>query len=248
MNHCFIIDHSPGEREYRSLVTSEGLFCFTATVKESDLFISAEKDLSSEALKSLLKFRAHLESYGAFHADFLTTLAPMPDDPLAPSIVRSMIKASHTANVGPMAAVAGAVAEYVGKDLAPLVSNLIIENGGDIYFNLLDREGRVAIFAGASPLSYKVHLTIKPIRTPLAVCTSSATVGPSISFGKADAVTVLSTSGALADAAATALCNMVRHKNDIKKTLDYASAIEGVRGAVIVVDDVLGAWGEVELS
>jgi len=125
--------------------------------------------------------------------------------------------------------------------------NIIIENGGDIFMHTTS-ERRVAIFAGRSPLSEKVTLEIAPEDMPLGICTSSATVGPSLSFGKADAVCVLSSSAALADAAASRIGNLVRWTQDIKNALEAGAAIPGVQGIVIIMEDKLGGWGKIKIS
>ena len=236
------------ERTYRHFSSSKGLVSFRVTQKESDLFIAAKCDLSAEAERSLAQCRRKIELYGSSNTEFMTSLVPVDDDPLAPEIVRDMLVASRQMDVGPMAGVAGVIAEYVGRELLSCSPEIIIENGGDTYLVLKEREGRVGLFSGDSPLSSKINLIIPASSTPVAVCTSSATVGPSLSFGKADAVCVLATSGALADAAATSFCNKVHHKNDVRTTIARAREIEGIRGIVIVVGDTLGAWGEVELA
>ena len=120
-----------------------------------------------------------------------------------------------------MAAVAGAVAEIVGRGLLTCSANIVVENGGDIFYRLT---GRViaGIFAGSSPLSMKVGIAIDGCEGPVSLCTSSGTVGHSKSFGKADAVTVFSDSAALADAAATSLGNQVKHPDDIEKMKEIA--------------------------
>ena len=104
----------------------------------------------------------------------------------------------------------------------------------------------VSIFSGESTLSYKLKLSIKPEETPLGICTSSATVGPSLSFGKADAVCVISKSATLADAAASAVGNRVNTRKDVESALDYGMTIPGVKGIVIVIGGHLGAIGDVE--
>ena len=144
-----------------------------------------------------------------------------------------------------MASVAGAISEFVGYDLLDATENLIIENGGDIFLRSKNKLN-VAIYAGESTLSYKVNLIVKSEDTPLGICTSSATVGPSFSFGKADAVCVISTSATLADAAASAIANRVKSKKNIKFALDYGIKIPGVKGIVIICGNDMGAIGEVE--
>ncbi len=192
------------ERTYRSLVKTDDLTKFEVIVKETDLLVRARTDLSKETRESILKYRHQLETYISINPDFERSLLPLDEDPFAPGIAREMIRTSRLARVGPMAAVAGAMSEFVSKDLLPLSEEVIVENGGDIYLATL-RERTVGVYAGHSPLSLKLGIVIEPEDSPLGICTSSGTVGPSLSFGKADAVCVLSKSGALADAAATAV-------------------------------------------
>jgi ApbE superfamily uncharacterized protein (UPF0280 family) len=144
-----------------------------------------------------------------------------------------------------MASVAGAVSEFVGYDLLLQTDNIIIENGGDIFLKSNDKL-TVSVYAGESALSYKVNFIVKPEETPLGICTSSATVGPSLSFGKADAVCVISQSATLADAAASAIGNRVKSKKDIKLAMNYGIKIPGVRGIIIILGNDMGAIGEVQ--
>jgi ApbE superfamily uncharacterized protein (UPF0280 family) len=234
------------ERTYRSLINKDNLVSYNINIAESDLFISSDINLADPAFKSLIKHRNSLESYIKDHPKFRTSFLPLPEDNLAPPIVRDMLSKSKICGVGPMASVAGAVAEFVGYDLLNLTENLIIENGGDIFIQSKN-ELKVSIYAGESALSYNVNFIVKPEETPLGICTSSATVGPSLSFGKADAVCVISKSATLADAAASAIGNKVKSKKDIKTALDYGIKIPGVRGIIIIYGNDMGSIGEVEL-
>ncbi len=164
-----------------------------------------------------------------------------------PEVVLSMIKASSIAGVGPMASVAGAIAEAIGKKILEYVDEVIVENGGDIFIKTLKKR-KVGIYAGKSPLSGKISITINPIDTPLGICTSSGKVGPSLSFGKTDATTILSPDTALADAVATAVGNVVKTAKDIEKGLELAKSIKCVSGALIIIEDKIGIWGNVTLA
>ncbi len=226
----------------------KGLVSFEVRHKETDLHVQTGKDLCVKVSEWVIEARLAIEEYGAMRPYFLKSYASLPPDPLAPPIIRDMIEAGLAAAVGPMAAVAGAVAEYVGMrclSLAP--DEVIVENGGDIFISI-DKEPLIsAIWAGKSPLSGKVGLAISPEKTPVGVCTSSGTVGHSKSFGKADAVTVVSKSTALADAAATAVGNIVKTENDINAGLEVMGRINGVMGGIIIKGARLGAWGDIEL-
>lgn len=233
-------------RFYREWTKDKDLVSFSVVVRETDLYIRARRNLKRKALKAVLKYRAPLEGYIERHPEFLTSLTPLPVGEDAPQIVKAMANAAKEVGVGPMAAVAGAIAEYVGKDLLPFSLEVIVENGGDIFLKTLKKR-LIGIYAGGSPLSGKVALEIQPEETPLGVCTSSGTVGHSLSFGRADACTVLSPSTSLADAAATAIGNLVREVEDIPRGIEFAQGVKGLKGVVIIKDDRIGLWGEVKI-
>jgi len=232
--------------QYRSRVGRKNLTAFRVRIHQTDLLIQAQADLRELATTVVLQERRALEGYIATHPDFLETLLPWPADPLAPPLVQTMIQAGSRAQVGPMAAVAGAIAQAVGQALVPQSPEVIVENGGDIFLRLVG-PATVALFAGPSPLSLKVGLYIRADQTPLGVCTSSGTIGHSLSFGRADAACVLATDVALADAAATALGNRVKSPDDIAPALEWLAGLPGILGGVVITADKLGAWGEVEL-
>jgi ApbE superfamily uncharacterized protein (UPF0280 family) len=234
------------ERTYRNKICKHDLVSYQVKVLETDLYISSDMDLTQLALRSVHKYRNHLESYIKIHPDFLSSLTPLGQDHLAPDIVRDMLKFSKMAGVGPMASVAGAIAGHVGYDLLSQNANVIVENGGDIFLKS-NREITVGIFAGDSPLSEKIALRIRPMEMPVGICTSSATVGPSLSFGRADAVCVKARSASLADAAATAIGNASKSKADIRKAISLGAGIKGVLGILIIMGAELGVWGEMEL-
>ncbi len=234
------------ERQYRNLLLDQGFISFEVKVKETDLHIRALRDLKPLALQSVIRYRYQLEQYISQKPEFWRSLVPVPADEFAPPIVRGMIRAAESAGVGPMAAVAGAMAEAVGRDLLPQSPEVIVENGGDIFLRS-SQELKVGIFAHTSPLSFRVGLRIPPTPQGWGVCTSSGTVGPSLSLGRADAVCVLSPAAALADAAATTVGNLIRSPADVPRGLEKAQSIPGLSGVVIIIGDKLGAWGEVEL-
>jgi hypothetical protein len=235
------------ERTYRDRVRTADLINFEVMVRETDLLVRAKKDLTHETRESVLKYRHQLETYIAGRPEFQKSLIPMQDDAFAPEIAREMIRTSRVVGVGPMAAVAGAMAEFVARDLLPFSDEIIVENGGDLYLATA-KERAVGIYAGSSPLSLKVGILVTPEDSPLGICTSSGTVGPSLSFGKADAVCILSKSAALADAAATAVGNLVRDKKDMESGLERAKSIEGVLGCLLILADRMGAWGNVKVA
>ena len=235
------------ERTYRRCVEAGSLASFEVQVKETDLHILASSDLHEAATNLVLQYRGQLENHIASHRDFLSSLLPLATEPLALPIIKAMQRAATATGVGPMAAVAGAMAEFVGRGLlATDASEVVVENGGDIFL-ARQQECVVGIFAGTSPLSNKVGIRIEAKRMPLGVCTSSGRVGHSLSLGQADAVTVLAADTCLADAAATRLGNEVKNSGDIDHALAVAQTIVGLDGVVIIQDQRMGAWGNVEL-
>ena len=146
-----------------------------------------------------------------------------------------------------MAAVAGAIAEFVGRELLSYSPEIIVENGGDIYLKSLSNR-LIGIYAGSSPFTGKIGLNVNGSDTPLGICTSSGTVGHSLSLGKADAVIAVSNSAILADAAATAIGNLVSQDEDIPRGIEFAQGIEGLNGVVIIKDDKMQLWGDIRIS
>ena len=234
------------ERFYRDWVKRDEMVTFHIQLKESDLLIKAERDLKEEAMEVLKKIRKEIEDYIRRDPLFLKTLKPYHVKEGAPGIIKEMARMARRVKVGPMAGVAGAVAEWVGRALLPYSREIIVENGGDIFLNS-SCERKIGVFAGKSSFRRHLLLKISPEICPVGICTSSATVGHSLSFGKADAVVVLSSSAILADAAATSLGNRVKRKEDIPHALRWIAGKRGILGAVIIMGDCLGIWGEIEI-
>lgn len=235
------------ERTYREWIRHDDLIVVKIMEDETDLLISGTSDLSEPALRSVIKYRNLLKNYIAKDRRFLESLEPIEVNRNAPEIVRDMARASKLAGVGPMASVAGAVAEFVARDLLSQSKQIIIENGGDIFIKT-DIERLLGIYAGKSPFTGKIALNIKPEQTPLGVCTSSGTVGHSLSFGKADASIILSKWTSLADAVATATGNIVKTEEDIQKGVDFARSIDGVEGVIIIIGSKIGIWGNIDIA
>jgi ApbE superfamily uncharacterized protein (UPF0280 family) len=234
------------ERDYRNIAASD-LLKFRICAGESDLLVLAARDIRTELLKRLKYYRRQIKEYIALHPEFVSALSPLAPDPEAPEVVQWMIAVACKAGVGPMAAVAGALAGMLGKTIAAAASpDLIIENGGDIYLRSL-RERIIAVYAGSSPFSRKIGLRFPARPEGIAVCTSAGTVGPSLSFGKADAVVIVAPDAALADAMATATANRVQTAADLETALAFAREITGVTGVLIIKDAKIAAWGSVEL-
>lgn len=235
------------ERKYRSWAGSSDLITSFVMVKETDLLIQAKKRLEEETRRAVIKYRGQIEDYIFKNSNFLTSFKPIKVCDSAPMIVKDMAKAADASGVGPMASVAGAIAEYVGRELLEFSEEVIVENGGDIFIKSL-KNRRFGIFAGESPLTGKLTFEIMPKDTPLGVCTSSGTVGHSLSFGKTDAACIISKDTALADAVATATGNIVKSAGEIEKGIIFAKSIPGIIGAIVIMGSKFGSWGRIRLG
>ena len=222
------------------MVDQGSLQATAITVQETDLHILAEQDVYEAAHDLIVSCRSQIERYAVHHPQFLTSLTPLELDNLAPAIIKSMLKAALAADVGPMAAVAGTIAEFVGRDLLEqgLTTEVMVENGGDIFL-LRNQQCLSAIYAGESPLSNRIAIRISPEQMPIGICTSSGAIGHSLSFGLADSVTVLASDTALADTVATRLGNELKAVDDMAHTLEVAQKISGLLGVVIIKNKTL---------
>lgn len=238
-------------RHYRALHEAPDLTYFKISIQQSDLAIGVDQKSYTDSLisycnRELLKIRGAIEDYISLYPEFKTSLDPLPLQPGAPEIVRRMTAAAYMAGVGPMAAVAGAVAEMMGERLLENCEEVLIENGGDIFLKS-NTDRIIAVFAGRSKFTYKIGIKISANETPLGICTSSGTVGPSLSFGKADAVVIKGNTAALADAVATGAANRVKTPDDLMKAVEYVQNIAGITGILAIIEDKLAAWGNMEI-
>jgi hypothetical protein len=239
------------ERTYRRRFQQDDLVYFQVVVRETDLFVGIRRDrrtpeLAERVERYVRELRQELEAYIAGDPGFLRAMAPHRAGPAAPRIALDMAAAAAQTGVGPMAAVAGAFAEHIGRALIRHSRDVIVENGGDLFIKSARRR-TVGIFAGTSPFSDRLALEISPQMTPLGMCTSSGTLGHSHSYGKADAVTILARTATLADAVATAAANRVQVPENLAEAVDFALSIAGVSGALAVMGDQLAVRGLIKL-
>lgn len=224
---------------------------FHVKIKDTDLAVGVDTESYTDRLLSfcqqeVLYLRSVLEDYICLQPEFRTSFVPVPLLPEAPPVAAIMAAAALPAGVGPMAAVAGAFAQAVGEKLRTRVQELIVENGGDIYLDSR-RDRLISVFAGKSKFSGKIGIRVKSQDSPVGICTSSGTIGPSVSLGKADAVVILGVNAALADAVATASANLVQTPDDVMKAVEFAYNIKGIGGVLAIKDDKMAAWGKIEI-
>ena len=188
--------------------------------------------------------RALLEAYIARHGEFATSFAPVGLLPDAPEIACRMAAAASRTGVGPMAAVAGTIAQMAAEAaLADGAAEAIVENGGDVFL-AGNREARVGLYAGAGPIGDSLALAVPAARLPLAVCSSSSRMGHSVSLGDCDLATVLARDASLADAAATLAANLVRTPEDIDSALARIRGIPGIDAVLLVKGERIGLMGD----
>jgi ApbE superfamily uncharacterized protein (UPF0280 family) len=241
--------HTDPRRTYRHpLSPRAGETAFQVVVEQTDLHIVARRDLSREVAAFVHELRAGLKNHILLDPDFAPSLVPVDVPPAAPSLVRRMAHAARLCAVGPMAAVAGAVAQAVADRFQTISPDILVENGGDIFMHsTTDRT--IALLA--RPIEgARLALHVAADRFPLSVCTSSGRVGHSLSFGQADMVAVLARDGALADAAATALGNLLHSEADMESMLAHAQTLakRGITGVFAQIGEAVGAWGDLELT
>ncbi len=234
---------------------------FTPTVvsvEQTDLWIGIDHEsfsridpdeLTEVIRKEIIRLREAIITYEITHKGFIASLLPESPDDMAPKVIQEMIIATKIAGIGPMGAVAGTISERIGTHVKEhfYIEEIAVENGGDIYVDIKD-DLVLKIFAGASPLSDKLGITIPVELSPLGICTSAGTVGPSLSLGSADAVMIACRDTALADAYATAFGNLIKTKDDVDSVIDTIRSIDAVLAAVIIKDDKAGICGRCEVK
>jgi len=241
------------KRRYRELFKSKDLVGFRVNQKETDVYVAVDSR-KKENLKSIITkterlirdYRRDIEDYIRNYPLFEVSFRPVAVDSDAPEIIKEMARTALLANVGPFASVAGAIAGAVGRKLSEEISDVIIENGGDVFMKTT-KPRKVGIYSDSDEISNRIGLEVHPTDTPLGICASSGTQGHSFSFGRADVAVAVSNSTALADACATAMGNLIMESRDITKGIDFAKSIEGIKGVVIVKDGQIGFWGDIRI-
>lgn len=231
--------------DYRSLLGQSNLTRFHVKLEQTDLMVSACRDLAQETLEIVRFFRQQVKDQIALQPQFQTSLAPVAVDEGAPQLIRSMAQATRQAGVGPMASVAGAIAERVGRSLLELSDEVIVENGGDVFCAISHRPSFLLLAERSSFTALRVSFdTDLPA---FGVCTSAGTTGHSMSFGMADAMMIAAEDTALADALASAAGNLVHGPEDLERAIAVARQ-GGAFAAIAIKDDRLAAWGQVQLE
>lgn len=242
------IQHTSPWRTYRGKCRpAAGEIAFQVVVEQTDLWVVAERDLSKSIQTLINECRGALSAYIAWHPQFVSSLRPVEVRPDAPDIVQAMARAGWACGVGPMAAVAGAVAQWVADRCVPQSPNLLVENGGDLYL-YSSRERIIGLLIDPAQ-NMGLGVRLAPEDFPCSLCSSSATIGHSLSFGQGDLVVTRSKDAALADAAATALSNLLQTPDDLALVMRRAERFgkHGLDGVFAQCGGQVGVWGKMEL-
>ena len=193
--------------------------------------------------EALVQERIKLETYILRHPEFKSALTPLNLLPGAPETALRMARASVATGLGPMASVAGTLAQ-IGVEAAKKIGSeeAIVENGGDMYI-MSPTPVTIGIYAGKNPIGAQLAFHLLPEELPLAICSSSSKMGHSLSFGNCELATVIAKDAALADSVATLVCNSISHETDVERVLDKVGQIVGIRGLLIVKNSKIGLWG-----
>ncbi|MFP4456478.1 MAG: UPF0280 family protein [Clostridia bacterium] len=216
------------------------------SLDESDLIIFTKKIDVQKVRKYLQKCRQEIIDAIKLNNDFLTSFEPIRMDNKFSKIAKDMISATNHYEVGPMAAVAGAVALYLGRYIKKANQEVIIENGGDLYIYTTSKRF-INLYTEDNIYKDRLNIEINPTGTELSICTSSRKLGHSQSLGNSDAVVIKADNAIYADAGATAYANKVKTKIDIERVLLEAKEDKYIKGIIIIIDGYLGAWGDIKL-
>jgi ApbE superfamily uncharacterized protein (UPF0280 family) len=214
----------------------------TFTYREAVFRICCE--MFDAVTTEIVRQRGILEEYIGLHPEFRQSLEPLDLLAGAPDVAQSMARAAKLVGVGPMAAVAGAMAQFASRAaLDAGAREVIVDNGGDIYVCAVEPV-IIGLKTGTADLAEKLAFSLKPDDTPISICSSSGKMGHSMSLGECDLATVVAKDAALADAAATKAANLVKTVDDIDPALDSIAGIEGVDGVLIIKGDRVGLAGK----
>jgi len=234
------------ERFYREWTKDTDLYKYWIVIKETDMLVCTSRKLSEEFIKEIVKkYRTQIEEYVKTYEEFQTSLSPVKIEEDAPPIIEELGKYSHRLGIGPFAGVAGAIAQFVGEELMKVSPEVIVENGGDLFLKL-EKIRKVGVVFYEPGRENILRIKIKPQNTPLGISSSSSKIGHSLSLGNVDLSCILARNSILSDMCATLLGNIIKTKKDVPSAFKFIKKIEGVKGALVIVEGEISVWGDVE--
>ena len=232
---------------YRKNISAAGKYSFRLRYKYTDIYIISDRDISGKIGEPVIKFYSQLEEVISSDKRFGESLAPLTIKKDYPPSAKEMCLASSIFGVGPMASVAGAVCDSIASGIKDDCGFLMIENGGDVYIKS-SQDIKAGLFTGSRHFPQNLNINISSKALPCGLCSSSGIMGHSLSLGKSDLVTVMSGTAAAADAAATAIANTISSKTDVDRAVEKYKKYEQIRGLIIMKDDRLAIWGDLQLD
>jgi hypothetical protein len=234
------------ERFYRKECRSK--FSLEIVFKESDLFISSDTELEKEKAKEILKkYYTEIENYIKKNPNFFSSLTPLEENKSAPPIIKDMLACSQLTGIGPFSSVAGAIAFYVGKELLNFSSEVIVENGGDIFLKI-NEDKKIGIYLGEKFSKKYLTLKIKKRKSPFGIASSSSYLGHSLNFGRVDLLTVIAKNSIIADGFATSLSNRIKKEEDVREVLEFVKNNSFLEGVLIFFEGKIFLWGDFEIE
>ncbi len=210
--------------------------------KNTDIFLSSDAAFKKDEVRELIKkYYSEIETYIARDPRFWTSLSPVSVADDAPSIVKAMADAGRLSGVGPFSAVAGAVAQFVGHGLSTQCSELIIENGGDLFLKIHTPK-TIGLYAGEGSALNNFSLDIKPLPESFGIAASSGTMGHSLSLGNAELVVIVAEDAIVADTFATVVCNQIKKKKDAPPVIDVYKKNPALKGIGVYCEEELYVW------
>jgi ApbE superfamily uncharacterized protein (UPF0280 family) len=231
---------------YRKSITNTDLTFYRVTHGPTDLYVGSEKNYHDIVLAEIVKVRKILDEHIANNPKFLESLVPIGYNEFDNIIVKEMCIAAGKAGVGPMATVAGVFNRQAYNSIKMLSSQVVIENGGDVFCKTKERI-TCGLYAGKSPLNMKLGVKVSGDYVPYGVCSSAKTIGHSLSFGNADLAMVICEDVLLADGLATKLGNMIKTKKDLKSALEYVYDHHEILGAAGIIESDIALVGDLDI-
>jgi len=212
-------------------------------VGETAATIASEGEYFGAALEAMKDARRQVQREISANQYFLTSLEPVDCSPTAGPVPRGMCDAARLAGVGPMAAVAGAIAHAaLDAMIRQGCEHGWVDNGGDVALVLREP---ITLEVFSEPLAEEtVALELEPAGRVMSVCSSSGRLGSSISLGDSDVALAIAESGCLADALATAVGNRVRDRDSLRTCFRPFEEIEGFIAGLAMIDGATAMCGD----
>lgn len=232
---------------YRKNISIKGKYCYRLKYKYTDLFITSDRDILKELKSPVLSFYKEIEKIISGDPIFERSLVPVEIKNHYSPFIKKMCYAAGIFGVGPMATVAGAICDRIAESIAHSCRFLMIENGGDIFIKSASGV-KVGLYSSSSYFLDRLNVEFDAEQTPCGICSSSGSMGHSLSLGSSDLVTIMSDSTIQADAAATAVANFIKEQDDIEKAISQYKKNKEIKGMVIIKGDRIGIWGAIQLG